>query len=125
MSDTAEPEKLHYRIRREAGGVLSWLRSQWQALRAWHSGHWQSSKRFRLANYVLGAFLALLLVLWFAVARNLPSAEKLLDYQPPLPTMVRGVNGEIVYSYARERRVQLRYVDFPEQLKNAYLAAED
>ena len=125
MSDTTEPEKLHYRIRREAGGVLSWLRARWQAFRGWHSGYWQKSRRFRLANYVLGAVLALLLVLWFSVARNLPSAEKLLDYQPPLPTMVRGVNGEIVYSYARERRVQLRYVDFPEQLKNAYLAAED
>jgi penicillin-binding protein 1A len=39
--------------------------------------------------------------------------------------MVRGVNGEIVYSYAREKRVQLRFVDFPKPLINAYLSAED
>ncbi len=57
--------------------------------------------------------------------RTLPSADSLLDYQPPLPTMVRGVDGEIVYSYARERRVQLRFADFPRPLYNAFLAAED
>ena len=39
--------------------------------------------------------------------------------------MVRGVNGEIVYSYARERRVQLRFVDFPKPVIDAFLSAED
>ena len=39
--------------------------------------------------------------------------------------MVRGDDGAIVYSYARERRVQLRFVDFPRPLINAFLSAED
>ena len=65
------------------------------------------------------------MLVWLTVTRNLPSAEKLLDYQPPLPTMVRGIDGNIVSSYARERRVQLRFVDFPKPLINAYLSAED
>jgi penicillin-binding protein 1A len=64
-------------------------------------------------------------VAWAVLARNLPDAETLLDYETPLPTMVRGIDGEIVGSYARERRVQLRFVDFPRPLINAYLAAED
>ncbi|MES2301568.1 MAG: transglycosylase domain-containing protein, partial [Pseudomonadota bacterium] len=64
-------------------------------------------------------------VVWLTVARGLPSADKLLTYQPPLPTMVRGYDGEIVSSYARERRVQLRFVDFPEPMINAFLSAED
>lgn len=67
-----------------------------------------------MAGYALGAMLLLYLVVWAAVLRNLPSADRLLSYQPPLPTMVRGVNGEIVYSYARERRVQLRFPGFSE-----------
>ena len=58
-------------------------------------------------------------------SRDLPDAEKLLDYEPPLPTMVRGIDGEIVHSYARERRVQLQFADFPQPLINAFLAAED
>ena len=65
------------------------------------------------------------MLVWITVLRGLPSAEKLLTYQPPLPTMVRGNDGEIVSSYARERRVQLRYVDFPDPMIKAFLAAED
>ncbi len=38
---------------------------------------------------------------------------------------MRGIDGRIVYSYARERRVQLRFVDFPVPMVNAFLAAED
>ncbi|MBN8501652.1 MAG: transglycosylase domain-containing protein, partial [Sphingomonadales bacterium] len=73
----------------------------------------------------MGGGVLALAVLYGAVTWNLPSADRLLTYQPRMPTMVRGLNGEIVYSYARERRVQLRYVDFPKQLINAYLSAED
>ena len=132
--DDQPPESVRLRIRREAGGL--WSRAQRLAasalvwwnntrLRDWYAQHWSQSRRFRIVNYLLAAFLAANLVVYVAVIRNLPSAETLLTYQPPLPTMVRGVNGEIVYSYARERRVQLRYVDFPDQLVNAYLSAED
>ena len=59
------------------------------------------------------------------LARDLPDAGTLVDYQPQLPTVVRGNDGAIVHSYARERRVQLQYEDFPQLLIDAYLAAED
>ena len=42
-----------------------------------------------------------------------------------LPTYVRDINGEPVQAFARERRVQLAYQEFPPQLINAFLAAED
>ena len=86
-----------------------------------------ASKRwFRWASIALGAALALSgCSSGLLLARDLPDAETLLDYEPPLPTMVRGVDGEIVHSYARERRVQLQYKDFPAQLVNAYTSAED
>ena len=127
-------ESVRLRIRREAGGLWSQIKAfpaatkAWWSetrFREWYAENWSSSRRFRIVNYVVGAFLALNLVVYVTITRNLPSAESLLTYQPPLPTMVRGVNGEIVYSYARERRVQLRFVDFPEKLVNAYLSAED
>ncbi|MCC6925631.1 MAG: transglycosylase domain-containing protein [Novosphingobium sp.] len=132
--DDQGTESVRLRIRREAGGLWSRVRGvfgsgleRWRQTKfhAWHQSRWEDSKRFRIANYVLGAFLAFTLVLWVAVTRNLPSADTLLTYQPPLPTMVRGNTGQIVYSYARERRVQLRFVDFPKPLINAYLSAED
>src|SRR3546814_15979375 len=45
--------------------------------------------------------------------------------EPPLPTIVRAADGEPVQSYARERRVQLQYADYPPLLIRAYMAAED
>ena len=64
-------------------------------------------------------------VFWITVARTLPDASALLKYEPPLPTNVRSIDGSPVYSYARERRVQLAFDEYPKQLVNAYLAAED
>lgn len=103
-----------WRIRREASGFFRRVADLWRS-RVW----------VRRASYGLGVLAALYVLVWITVLRGLPSAEKLLTYQPPLPTMVRGSDGEIVSSYARERRVQLRYVDFPEAMIRAFLAAED
>ncbi len=105
---------VRWRIQREAAGLLGRARAVWRG-QIW----------LRRAGYALAVLAVLYLILWVTVIRTLPSADKLLTYQPPLPTMVRGNDGEIVSSYARERRVQLRYVDFPQPLINAFLAAED
>lgn len=75
--------------------------------------------------YALGALIAGIALFWLIFARDLPDAKTLLTYQPPLPTVVRDVNGEPIHSYARERRVQLQYADFPPMLIAAYLSAED
>jgi penicillin-binding protein 1A len=114
MAENTATGNLRFRIRRDAGGALTWLRSSWR-----------SRKWFRRLGYLAGLLLIAYGLLWVFILRDLPSPQKLLDYQPPLPTMVRGADGEIVYSYARERRVQLRFVDFPKPLINAFLAAED
>jgi penicillin-binding protein 1A len=75
---------------------------------------------------VLAAIPVLLYaVLWFFFARDLPSAEALRNYEPVLPTYVRDVNGAPVQSFARERRVQLAYEEYPVALVNAFIAAED
>jgi len=64
-------------------------------------------------------------ILWFLFARGLPSTDSLLQYEPVLPTYVRDIDGAPVQAFARERRVQLTYDEFPPQLINAFLAAED
>ncbi|GEN98864.1 penicillin-binding protein 1A [Novosphingobium sediminis] len=105
---------VRWRIQRDAAGLLIRARDLWRG-NIW----------VRRAGYALAVLVLLYAILWVTVIRTLPSADKLLTYQPPLPTMVRGNDGEIVSSYARERRVQLRYVDFPEPLIHAFLSAED
>ena len=105
---------LRYRVNRDMGGALSWFMARWR-----------SSRLFKLVAIGFGLFLALWIALFVWLASGLPEAEALLTYETPLPTVVRGIDGEIVHSYARERRVQLQYADFPQKLIEAYLAAED
>jgi len=114
MANQPTPQSFRYRIRRDASGAAAWLRTNWREKRG-----------FRWAMMALGMVLALFILGWALLGRGLPDAETLLDYEPPLPTVVRGIDGEIVHSYARERRVQLQYSDLPQTLINAYLAAED
>ncbi|MBX7461016.1 penicillin-binding protein 1A [Qipengyuania huizhouensis] len=92
---------------------------------AWMRDNWHESRRLRVLTYLIGIGLIFLVLAWASLARNLPEADSLLEYETPLPTVVRGVDGEIVHSYARERRVQLQYVDFPQQMIEAFLSAED
>jgi len=136
MAEDNPDESAHYRIRRDAGGPFAWLRRGAGAVTAtlsrfvaWYRSGWRSGgkrgKLFRAGAIALALVAALYGVVWATVLRTLPSAETLVDYQPPLPTMVRAGDGGIVYSYARERRVQLRYVDFPPVLVHAFLSAED
>jgi penicillin-binding protein 1A len=95
------------------GGLLGWLRQVWQ--RRW----------FRWSAYAGLTGLLVAVVAWFTISAGLPDAEQLVEYQPPLPTIVRDTNGVPSHSFARERRVQLDYEEFPPLLVRAFLAAED
>ncbi|MBN2970583.1 transglycosylase domain-containing protein [Roseomonas aeriglobus] len=79
----------------------------------------------RILSYLGAIGLAALAGLWFAVSRDLPSVEKLRAYEPSLPTNVRDRDGQPLQSYARLRRVELSYDEYPPLLVKAFLAAED
>lgn len=104
---------LSLRLRRNGSGVVAWFRRNWQ------------HRWFRWGSYLLLAGLLGIFLIWLVFARDLPSVERLKTYEPPLPTHVRSFDGTPVHSYARERRVQLRYDEYPPLLVRAYLAAED
>jgi len=112
MTADANPTRLT--LYRDAGGRFgARLRGLWR-------------KRWvRLLAFLAAIPIVLYFLLWLLFARNLPSAETLLTYQPPLPTNVRGIDGEPVQSFARERRVELAYDEFPQQLVDAFTSAED
>jgi penicillin-binding protein 1A len=112
MTEEAETSTT-VRLRREATGILAGARRM------------LGKRRYRWPLYLLGLLLAALIAFWFAFMRDLPSTESLLDYEPALPTFVRDVNGEPVQSFARERRVELSFEEYPPELIRAFLAAED
>lgn len=106
-------ESVQMRLNRGGGRVRGFLRGMWA--RRW----------FRWLFWLGVAGLMVLAVAWVVFARNLPTVAELQDYRPQLPTMVRDANGDPVHSYARERRVQLDYAEFPPMLVHAFLSAED
>ncbi|KKI20119.1 penicillin-binding protein 1A [Sphingomonas sp. Ag1] len=108
-SDSPEPIKLASR----GPGFRQTLSDLWQ-------------RRWFKALAVLAA-IGLLLAGggWWFITRDLPSVEQLRTYEPPLPTNVRAIDGSPIYSYARERRVELSFNEYPKMLVNAFLAAED
>ena len=72
----------------------------------------------------LGLF-AFFAAIWIYFASGLPSSQTLLAYQPPLPSNVRGYDGIPVQTFARERRVELSYDEFPPLVVHAFISAED
>jgi penicillin-binding protein 1A len=108
------PRSLHLRLRREAGGWLP------PGVARVIGNRW-----FKRVVYPLVAVALLGTALLVYVARDLPSAETLLAYEPPLPTNVRDVAGAPAETFARERRVELAFDEYPPLLIRAFLSAED
>lgn len=62
---------------------------------------------------------------WLYFASTIPTSDKLLALQLPLPTNVRGYDGNPVQTFARERRVELSYDEYPPMVVRAFISAED
>ncbi|MFC7537914.1 penicillin-binding protein 1A [Sphingomonas sp. GCM10030256] len=86
---------------------------------------WWTNRWVRRLAYVALAGYAAFIVVWVVFAAGLPSSEKLLAYQPPLPTNVRGYDGQPVQTFARERRVELNFDEYPKVVIDAIISAED
>ncbi|MGK6318517.1 penicillin-binding protein 1A [Sphingomonas sp. DT-204] len=113
FESAADQPDLRLRLQRDASGLWAAIRRVWA--RRW----------VRWLSYAAGGLAVLFGILWVSLASGLPSVDKLKAYEPPLPTNVRGGDGTPIQSYARERRVQLSYDEYPPLLVRAFLAAED
>jgi len=86
---------------------------------------WWQRKWVRRGTWTALGLFVFFSGVWLYFASGLPSSEKLLAYEPPLPTNVRGYDGDLVQTFARERRVELAYDEFPPLVVNAFISAED
>ena len=85
---------------------------------------WEKKWVRRLTWTGVGLF-AFFAAIWIYFAAGLPSSQTLLAYQPDLPTNVRGYDGTPVQTFARERRVELSYDEYPPMVVQAFISAED
>lgn len=110
---SSPPEPATIKLHRNSGRLRQALGEAW-------------AKRWVKLVAALAALLVVAFgVFWLIFARDLPSVDQLRTYEPPLPTNVRGIDGAPIYSYARERRVELSFAEYPPLLVKAFLAAED
>ncbi|MFN3945331.1 MAG: penicillin-binding protein 1A [Allosphingosinicella sp.] len=117
-ADTADPgQPERFTLHHDAGSALG---RGWRAFRRLMGRRWAKILAVLIALPILAYF-----ILWLLFARGLPSAETLLTYEPALPTTVRDIDGEPVHQFARERRVELDFAEYPPQLINAFISAED
>src|SRR3954453_12519422 len=107
---SAEQAAQRITLRRSTGrlsGVLAFIGRAWK-------------KRWEKGVTILASLpFIFYFILWLLFARGLPDAEPLLNSQPVPPTSGRDITGGPVQTFARERRVQLAYREFPVPLINA------
>ncbi len=71
------------------------------------------------------AGIAALAGLILIYGNDLPDYKKLATYAPPVASRLYASDGSLLIEYANERRVFIDYADMPQQLVNAFIAAED
>ncbi len=83
--------------------------------------------KFGLITGVVGFVAASLLVLWAIIhyGRDLPDYRQLANYEPSVVTRIHAGDGSLLTEFAREQRLFVPIEAVPEQLIQAFLAAED
>jgi penicillin-binding protein 1A len=86
----------------------------------------------RFIGYLFGIGAVLFLaaagaVAWYVsgMTQDLPNYDVLAKYEPPVMTRVHAADGQLVAEYASERRLYLPIQAIPDQIKNAFISAED
>ena len=76
---------------------------------------------------LIGAIIGLGTGIYFYIrlTRDLPKIERISDYRPKAVTSILSDDDELIAEVFEERRYPVTFSEIPEQLKNAFLAAED
>ena len=87
-------------------------------------------RTFLLWSFVLGFIFALLGALagigvYFYLSSNLPQIGSLTEYHPPIITTVYSDDGRKIAEFFEERRIIKPLDEIPQELINAFIAAED
>ncbi len=86
----------------------------------------------RIAGLLLGVFALATAaggiagyVIWTRVTADLPSVEGLRGYAPPVMSRVYAGDGRLLAELASERRIFVPYDAIPDQVRQAFVSAED
>lgn len=63
--------------------------------------------------------------IFWVYGKDLPDVAALESYQPPTLTRIYSPQGRIIDEYAEQRRIYIPFDEIPEQVKGAFISAED
>ena len=87
---------------------------------------WRWTRRVLIGALALALFGFAFIVGAFAVlGQGLPDLSSLAEYRPPMASKLYDRDGELLHRYYRERRTVVPLDRIPEQVCQAFLAAED
>ncbi len=119
MPDLILRRRLSPISRRAQRGALHWPAwTDWRGGRNWRAWALVSGIAFAIGLLVLGIAIALTLP-------NLPSLDRVTDYQPRQPLTVLTRDGVEIAQFGAERRIYLPINSIPQRMQRALLAVED
>lgn len=87
---------------------------------------WKLLVRLTIVGVILGVIaLIAFSIFMMALARTVPSVEKLAEYNPPVTSRVHAGDGSLIYEFADEHRVFVPYEAIPDHVVQAFVSAED
>ncbi|MCO4774182.1 MAG: PBP1A family penicillin-binding protein, partial [Deltaproteobacteria bacterium] len=84
---------------------------------------WQWAAALLMLGFLAGA-LVFFGVIWH-YSQGLPSVQSLAVYEPPVGTIVTDEQGRFVGEFFKEQRYVVPFEEIPENLRNAFVSAED
>ena len=94
----------------------------------------QDRKKLRRRLLIIGGVTTLvgvvvagigLMAVLYTFGRDLPDIQQLANYEPPVTTRIHAADGQLLEEFARERRLFVPLSAIPNNVVNAFLAAED
>jgi penicillin-binding protein 1A len=70
-------------------------------------------------------FSTIVFAMFYHYGKDLPDYQQLKDYHPMMSTRIYASDGTIITEFSKEKRIFVAIDKIPDNLKNAFLAAED
>ena len=87
---------------------------------------WKNALRLATVLFILGIVGLIALWAWVAaLSRDLPTLERLAEYEPPITSRVHAGDGALIAEFADQHRVFVPYESIPTHVVDAFVAAED
>ena len=82
-------------------------------------------KALKSTYYFISIIVLLSFILYLILSQSLPSVEEIQDMRMQIPMRIYTQDRKLIAVYGEKKRIPVTFAEIPENLKNAFIAAED